>query len=104
MMFYSENIEESFLHLAVLGIDHDDLRYQNICRAPSGPGSLPSLPSPWTGVTFDWRVIDFHSAKKTNYGYTILTDKYEQEASILFCNIPHHYLARDSAVEEKSQR
>ena len=99
MMFYSENIEDSFLHLAVLGIDHDDLRYQNICRAPSGPGSLPSLPSPWTGVTFDWRVINFHSAKKTNYGYTILTDKYEQEASILFCNIPHHYLARDSGAE-----
>ena len=45
LMPRSQSIEDSLFHLAVLGMDHDDVRYPNICRAPSGPGSLPSLPS-----------------------------------------------------------
>ena len=95
LMPRSQSIEDSLFHLAVLGMDHDDVRYPNICRAPSGPGSLPSLPSPWTDITFGWRIIDFHSARKTNYGYSLLTNKYEQEVSILCWNIPHDYVSTD---------
>lgn len=44
---------------------HEDVRYQNILRASPSPSALPSLPSPYTQRTHNWRVIDFDNSKKT---------------------------------------
>ena len=95
LTFSSIKLEDAFGHLAVLGIDHDDVRYPNILRAPSGPGSLPSLPSPWTHETYEWRIVDFHSATKTNVGFDFLTSKYHQLLDILFWNLPRDYRTRE---------
>ncbi|KAK7691409.1 hypothetical protein QCA50_004808 [Cerrena zonata] len=89
---------DAFGHLVAFGIDHDDVRYQNILRAPSGPGSLPSLLSPWTHDTYEWRIIDFHSATKTNLGSTLLTGKYHELMDILFWNLPRDYLTEESTI------
>ena len=98
MTFRSANLEDAFGHLAALGIDHDDVRYQNILRAPSGPGSLPSLPSPWTHDVYEWRIVDFHSATKTNLGFTLLSSKYNQLLDILFWNLPLDFATKQPAI------
>ncbi|CAL1698791.1 unnamed protein product [Somion occarium] len=63
--------------IAELGIDHVDIRWQNILSVGNSPSALPSLPSPFTGRTFKWRLVDFDRSYKTNrtpafsYGYHI---------------------------------
>ncbi len=45
---------------------HHDIRYSNFLSAlPEDQGGLPSLPSPFTGRTYSWRVVDFDLMKKT---------------------------------------
>ncbi|KAI0054333.1 hypothetical protein BV25DRAFT_1833686 [Artomyces pyxidatus] len=44
-----------------------DVRRQNILEAPRDEPCLPSLPSPFTGRTHSWRVIDFELSVKINY-------------------------------------
>ena len=62
----SEEVLEMYSDLAQLGMDHVDIRYANILYAPSAPPGLPSLPSPYTGKTYRWRLIDFGNSHKTN--------------------------------------
>ena len=56
-----------YADLARLGVDQNSIRYYDILRAPE-PGStpLPSLPSPFTQRTYEWRIIDFDGAYKSN--------------------------------------
>lgn len=43
-----------------------DIRYNNILRAPQFSQALPSLPSPVTKRTYEWRMVDFEMAIKCN--------------------------------------
>ncbi|KAF9503798.1 hypothetical protein BS47DRAFT_1309202, partial [Hydnum rufescens UP504] len=62
---YGENAE--------LGVDHRDIRYSNILAAPQGPTVLPSLPSPFTGRIYTYRIIDLEQCEKTNGEPQMLT-------------------------------
>ena len=53
-------------HLALLGVDHDDIRHANILYAPDCPPGWPSLVSPFSGNAYRWRLIDFEHAQETN--------------------------------------
>lgn len=47
-------------------VEPNDVAYRNILRAPQSPPAYPSLPSPYTGRTYGWRVIDFNDSRKLN--------------------------------------
>ncbi|KAK7692417.1 hypothetical protein QCA50_004042 [Cerrena zonata] len=81
-------LEALYAHLASIGVDHGDVRYQNILYAPAGPDCLPSLPSPWTKKTYAWRIVDFHVATKTNMSSRRLAFQYNQSIDILLWNLP----------------
>ena len=49
-----------------LGVDKGDTRHANILAAAEGPGSLPGLPSPFTGRTYPYRIIDLELCDKAN--------------------------------------
>ncbi|KAJ3558714.1 hypothetical protein NM688_g754 [Phlebia brevispora] len=61
-----EEIMDMYSDLAHLGIDHTDIRWANILYAQPSPPGFPSLPSPYTGKTYRWRLIDFDNALKSN--------------------------------------
>jgi hypothetical protein len=48
------------------GVDNHDTRHANILAAAEGPTSLPGLPSPITGRTYPYRVIDLELCEKLN--------------------------------------
>ncbi|KAF9072119.1 hypothetical protein BDP27DRAFT_1361358 [Rhodocollybia butyracea] len=52
-----------FAHLRIY---HDDLRWANMLSVLSpNQGGLPSLPSPFSGKTYAWRLIDFDRISRT---------------------------------------
>lgn len=55
-----------YTHLALLGIDHVDIRYANILQAPESPPGWPSLVSPHSHAPYRWRLVDFERSRKTN--------------------------------------
>ena len=58
-------MHNAFAELSHLHIEHYDIGYANILKvAPTGPGGLRSLPSPYTGITYECRIIDFEVARK----------------------------------------
>jgi len=48
------------------GVDNRDIRYANILAAAGGPTSLPGLPSPITGRTYPYRIVDLELCEKIN--------------------------------------
>lgn len=50
--------------LGYLHVFHEDIRHQNILRAPTSPSVFPSLPSPYTQRAYNWRIIDFEGSKR----------------------------------------
>ncbi|TCD71378.1 hypothetical protein EIP91_010084 [Steccherinum ochraceum] len=52
--------------LWALGIWHDDIRPWNILQAPSHEGALPGCQSNYNNQTYEFRLIDFGLAYKTN--------------------------------------
>ncbi|KAL4242369.1 hypothetical protein ABKN59_012019 [Abortiporus biennis] len=70
--------------LAELGIEHDDIRWNNILSA----GTLPSLPSPFTKRTYGWRFIDFDLAVKTNKELEDVERGYQDYLDLIVNNIP----------------
>jgi hypothetical protein len=81
----STEINNLYIELAQLGISHNDVRYFNIVSACSSATSSPassgetetgdwnlsvvlsSLPSPFSGRTYSWRLIDFDRAEKSDW-------------------------------------
>ncbi|PBK82900.1 hypothetical protein ARMGADRAFT_690234 [Armillaria gallica] len=62
----SEDITDMYNDIGRLFLCHHDIRYSNFLSAlPEDQGGLPSLPSPFTGRTYSWRVVDFDLMKKT---------------------------------------
>jgi hypothetical protein len=49
-----------------LGVNVSDIRHANILAAAEGPTSLPALPSPFTGRTYPYRIIDLELSEKIN--------------------------------------
>ncbi|KAJ3913012.1 hypothetical protein F5877DRAFT_1412, partial [Lentinula edodes] len=59
-------LESLCIDLASLHIIHNDLRYANIlCVLSQEQGGLPSLPSPISGRSYQWRLIDLDRAYRT---------------------------------------
>ncbi|KAI0792284.1 hypothetical protein C8Q75DRAFT_889855 [Abortiporus biennis] len=69
---------------AELGIEHGDIRWNNILSA----GTLPSLPSPFTKRTYGWRFIDFDLAVKTNKELEDVERGYQDYLDLIVNNIP----------------
>ncbi|CAL1698792.1 unnamed protein product [Somion occarium] len=63
---FKQHIYGLYHDIAELGVDHVDIRWQNILSVPRSPSTLPSLPSPFTGRKYKWRLVDFDRSYKTN--------------------------------------
>ncbi|EIN07998.1 hypothetical protein PUNSTDRAFT_144462 [Punctularia strigosozonata HHB-11173 SS5] len=59
-------IVDMFAELDRFLVEHNDVAHRNILRAPQSPTAYPSLPSPYTGRTYSWRIIDFNDSCKFN--------------------------------------
>ncbi|CAL1706342.1 unnamed protein product [Somion occarium] len=106
-----EDIHTIYADFGRLGVDHCDIRYFNILRAPSSSESpLPSLPSPFTQRTYNWRVVDFDNACKSNmnadffrgYHHGLLVRLLTNLPWGFLCNtydIPDHVLKLDSTLK-----
>ena len=55
-----------YADISTLGVDHVDIRWQNILYAPVSPPGLPGLRSPYRHRTYRWRIVDFTSSVETN--------------------------------------
>ena len=76
---YSKSIYDAYDEVAQFGIEHGDIRWQNILHAypakpkeedeSDAPLSLvpSSIASPNTGKTYPFRLVDFEMGRKTNY-------------------------------------
>lgn len=76
-----------YSNLGRLGVDHVDIRYYNILRAPS-KSPLPSLPSPFTQRTYEWRIVDFNKSYKSNETLTGFHYYYKSYLHRLLINLP----------------
>ena len=83
---------EMYLHLSDLGIEHTDIRHANILYAPESPPGFPGLPSPFTGKTYRWRLIDFSSSYKTNETVEHMQECYEDYVDRLLLLLPQGYI------------
>lgn len=43
---------------------HNDVARRNILRPSRSPDAYPRLPSPYTGRTYNWCILDFDDARK----------------------------------------
>lgn len=54
-----------YLDLSQVAIEHNDIRWANVLSAlPTSQGGLPGLPSPFSGRTYNFRLIDFDQSRK----------------------------------------
>jgi hypothetical protein len=65
-----------------------DIRHANILAAAEGPTSLPALPSPFTGRTYPYRIIDIELSDKTNGDNSMVTSWQECAMERIVINIP----------------
>lgn len=79
---------EVYKHLIELGIDHVDIKYDNILKMPESSESWPSHVSPWTNRPYRYRLIDFTMAKKTNQIINELEDYYEDWVTMVLDGLP----------------
>ncbi|CAL1706326.1 unnamed protein product [Somion occarium] len=84
-----EELDEMYSDLAKLGVDHVDIRYFNILRAPEPLPDLPSLPSPFTQRTYNWRLVDFDNSFKTNRPLNMWFGYYHCVLDRLLANLPY---------------
>ena len=64
MISNRQEVHNAFAELSHLHIEHYDIGYANILKVDSAPGGLPSIPSPYTGIIYECRIIDFEVARK----------------------------------------
>jgi hypothetical protein len=79
-----------------LGVDKGDTRYANILAAAEGPGSLPSLPSPFTGRTYPYRIIDLELCRKINVADWKLAGRQKDWIGRIVNNIPYGVISDPS--------
>lgn len=60
-----QSIYKAYADLGFLGIEHGSVRPPNILRVIPN-ANQPSLTSPFSDLTHDFRLVDFESARKTN--------------------------------------
>ncbi|CAL1706325.1 unnamed protein product [Somion occarium] len=82
-----EELETIYADLARLGVDHCDIRYFNILRAPKNR-SLHSLPSPFTQRTYGWRIVSFDNACKSNMNAGFFWGYHHDLLNRLLLNLP----------------
>ena len=80
-----------YTHLAILGIDHVDIRHANILYAPESPPGWPGLYSPFCGRSYRWRLIDFERARKTNWNPQAWSKYHRDWVSRLINGLPLGY-------------
>jgi hypothetical protein len=71
-----------------LGVNVSDIRHANILAAAEGPTSLPALPSPFTGRTYPYRMIDLELSEKTNATAVVVAAFQIDAIERLVMNIP----------------
>ena len=64
------------------------IRHANILAAAEGPTSLPTFPSPFTGRTYPYRIIDIELSDKTNGDNSMVTSWQECAMERIVINIP----------------
>ena len=79
-------------HLALLGIDHVDIRHANILYAPECPPGWPTLISPFSGNIYNWRLIDFEASRKTNWDLRGWSAYHESWVERLLEGLPQGYV------------
>ncbi|KZV88098.1 hypothetical protein EXIGLDRAFT_773065 [Exidia glandulosa HHB12029] len=68
-----DDIHAAYKEIALMSVDLSlDVKYNNILMAPESPPGLPSLPSPFTGLTHRLRIIDLELAMKTYFSVPAL--------------------------------
>ena len=75
-------------HLAMLGVDHNDIRHPNILCAPECPPGWPGRVSPWTKKGYRWRLVDFEVSQKTNWDLDVFCRYHEDWVARLLDNLP----------------
>ncbi|KAJ3911343.1 hypothetical protein F5877DRAFT_23870, partial [Lentinula edodes] len=75
--------------LASLHIIHNDLRYANIlCVLSQEQGGIPSLPSPISGKSYQWRLVDLDCAYRTAQDLWGVQTYYNTYLSRVLDNVP----------------
>ncbi|KII84862.1 hypothetical protein PLICRDRAFT_344255 [Plicaturopsis crispa FD-325 SS-3] len=87
-----EDMYDMYSDMAELGINHNDIRWQNFLRAPASPPGLPSLPSPYKHRTYAWRAIDFDNSEKNDYQFVDNEIYFAFAMRRIFYNIPFGYV------------
>ncbi|KAH8110958.1 hypothetical protein DFH11DRAFT_1708294 [Phellopilus nigrolimitatus] len=67
-----DDIYAVYEDICEMGIEHGDYRPQNVLRAAQCPPGFPSLRCPEHNCEHQWRIIDFHIARKTGCQPSIL--------------------------------
>ena len=70
------------------GVDNRDMRHANILAAAEGPTSLPGLPSPITGRTYPYRIVDLELCEKLNAPNCIMEDWQISHIERILRNLP----------------
>lgn len=68
LRLFREDLFAAYTELARLGVDMTlDMKSNSVLLAPQSPPGLPSLPSPFTKLTYNLRIIDLDKALKTDF-------------------------------------
>ncbi|EIN08050.1 hypothetical protein PUNSTDRAFT_135564 [Punctularia strigosozonata HHB-11173 SS5] len=87
-----DQILSMFDEISRFRITHGDVRHRNILSAPRSPGAYPSLPSPYTGRTYDWRIFDFDGSSKWNDTFKAAKHFNSSPASVLLRGLRRNYI------------
>ncbi|KAJ3930363.1 MAG: hypothetical protein NXY57DRAFT_1012294 [Lentinula lateritia] len=80
------DMKDACSDLMNLRIIHGDLRWANMLSVLEG--GLPSLPSPFTGKTYGWRLIDFDRAERTTQNLPCVQRSYDEYLNRVLESIP----------------
>lgn len=90
-VFVRQDVHDIYEDLAYMYTYSNDVRYQNILRAPASPPGFPGLVCPIHKRVHEWRLVDLERAAETNATLEVLKDWCDGWLEPILNNLPHGY-------------
>ncbi|RDB24757.1 hypothetical protein Hypma_007439 [Hypsizygus marmoreus] len=81
-------LRAAYHDIGCLAVEHGDVRRNNILEIADNTG--PSLPSPFSGQHYPFRIVDFGRSQKNNAVPALLDNTHDTDLQHMYDTLPYH--------------